>query len=481
MEAATAERSATSSARPSERADSARVLVVDDNQEMATTIADSLTDRGYVAVAVARGREAVARLAAETFDAVVTDLRMPEVDGLAVLAASRRLDPERPVIVMTAFSAIDTAVESIRQGAYHYLTKPFKTDELAIFLRRAIDENRLRREATALRTTLKQRFSVANLIGDSAAMRAMVEVIERVADANVPVLITGDTGSGKDVVARALHAESSRRAGAFVPINCAALPETLLETELFGHVRGAFSGATTDRAGLFFEANGGTLFLDEIGEMPLGLQSKLLRALETKAVRPVGADRDKPVDVRIVAATNRDLREAIAAGTFREDLLYRLDVVSISVPALHHRREDIPALLGHFMAAARARHPQSPVRTFDQDALNALVTYAWPGNVRELAHTVERVVLLAPGPTIHRGDLPEAIGQGAGLIDLEFQGNVIPIRDVQRRYAAWALAQLGGHRGRTAHHLGVDGKTLAKWLSDKRGDDADPQIDDVER
>ncbi|HVZ72787.1 MAG TPA: sigma-54 dependent transcriptional regulator [Polyangia bacterium] len=457
---------------------SARVLVVDDNREMATTIADSLVDRGYDAVAAVGGRDAIARLEGEPFDAVVTDLRMPSIDGLAVLGASRRLDPDRPVIVMTAFSAIDTAIESIRQGAYHYLTKPFKTEELGIFLKRALDENRLRREATSLRTTLKQRFSAANIIGGSAAMRAVIAVIERVADANVPVLISGDTGSGKGVVARALHAESVRRAGTFVPLNCAALPESLLETELFGHVRGAFSGATSDRAGLFVEADGGTLFLDEIGEMPLGLQAKLLRALETSAVRPVGSNREKSIDVRIVAATNRDLREAVAAGSFREDLLYRLDVVSISVPALQHRREDIPSLLGHFLGVARERHPQSPVRTFDSDALDALATYAWPGNVRELAHTVERVVLLASGPEVHRSDLPDAIGKGAGRADVAFRGNVIPIRDVQRQYAAWALAQFGGHRGRTAHHLGVDGKTLAKWLSDKRGEPSDAQDDD---
>jgi two-component system response regulator HydG len=458
----------------------ARVLVVDDNQEMARTTADSLVDRGYDAIAVSRGREAVARLEAEPFDAVVTDLRMPDVDGLAVLAASRRLDPERPVIVMTAFSAMDTAIESIRQGAYHYLTKPFKTDELAIFLRRGLDENHLRREATALRTTLKQTFSSTNLIGGSAAMRAVVEVIQRVADADVPVLVTGETGSGKGVVARALHSESVRHGRPFVAVNCAALPESLLETELFGHVRGAFSGATTDRSGLFVEASGGTLFLDEIGEMPLALQSKLLRALETKAVRPVGANREKTVDVRVIAATNRELREAVTSGTFREDLLYRLDVVSISVPALHHRREDIPALLGHFMAEARRRHPQSPVRTFTQEALDALLNYRWPGNVRELAHTVERTVLLCPAAEVRRADLPEAVRRGGESTDLQFRGSVLPLREVQRRYAAWALAQFGGHRGRTAQHLGIDGKTLAKWLSTRRDDSVDPQAQDAE-
>ena len=456
-----------------------RVLVVDDNHEMANTTADALIDRGHDAVAVWRGQDAIARLEAETFHAVVTDLRMPDVDGLAVLAASRRLDPERPVIVMTAFSAIDTAVESIRQGAYHYLTKPFKTDELAIFLKRAIDEYHLRREATALRTTLKQRFSSANLIGDSVAMRSIVDVIERVANADVPVLITGDTGTGKGVVARALHAESSRHAGPMVPVNCAALPESLLETELFGHVRGAFSGATGDRSGLFVEADGGILFLDEIGEMPLGLQSKLLRALESGSVRPVGANRERSVDVRIVAATNRDLRAAVAAGTFREDLLYRLDVVTISVPSLQHRREDIPTLLGHFLNISRLRYPHSPVRTFGKDALDALMTYSWPGNIRELAHTVERLVLLSSGPEVGRNDLPDALRSGGERTDLEFRGAVIPIRDVQRRYAAWALAQFGGQRGRTAHYLGIDGKTLAKWLSEELGDRGESHGEDT--
>jgi two-component system response regulator HydG len=444
-----------------------RVLVVDDNQEMATTTADSLLDRGYDAVAVATGRQALARLEREAFDAVVTDLRMPDVDGLAVLAAARAIDLDRPVIVMTAYSAIDTAVESIRQGAYHYLTKPFKMDELAIFLQRAIDEYRLRREATALRTTLKQRFSTANLLGDSAAMRAVVDVIERVADANVPVLITGETGTGKGVVARALHAESARSSAAFVPVNCAALPEALLESELFGHVRGAFTGAVGDRAGLFAEASHGTLFLDEIGEMPLSLQAKLLHVLESGAVRPVGATRAKSVDARIIAATNRDLRHGVTTGTFREDLLYRLDVVTISVPALRHRREDLPALLGHFLAVTRSRHPQSSVRAFGPEALAALLAYSWPGNVRELAHTVERAVLLARGPEVARGELPEYIQSGDGAADLEFRGGVIPVREVQRRYAAWALAQCGGQRGRTADRLEIDGKTLAKWLSEE--------------
>jgi two-component system response regulator HydG len=444
-----------------------RVLIVDDIIEMAKTLADGLSERGYDAVAAGGGRDAIDRLASETIDAVITDLRMPGVDGMAVLAASRAADPQRPVIVMTAYSALDSAIESIRQGAYHYLTKPFKLEELAIFLQRALDEYQLRHEAKALRKTLKQRFSTTNLIGETPAMRAVTDIIERVADADVSVLITGETGTGKGIVARALHGESHRSSAPFVPVNCAALPEHLLESELFGHVRGAFTGATADRSGLFAEANNGTLFLDEIGEMPLALQSKLLHVLESGTVRPVGAVRERPLNARIVAATNRDLRDAVRAGTFREDLLYRLDVVTVNLPALRHHREDIPALLGHFLELAHERHPRSPMQTFSSDALKLLLAYYWPGNVRELAHTVERSVLLARGAEAGAEDLLPEIERGSHPADLEFRGGVMPFREVQRRYAAWALSQFGGQRGRTAERLGVDGKTLAKWLSEE--------------
>jgi two-component system, NtrC family, response regulator HydG len=460
-----------------------RILVVDDSVEMARTTADGLTEHGYDTVVAAGGQEAVDRLASEPLDAVVTDLRMPGVDGLAVLAASRRVDPGRPVIAMTAYSAIDSAIESIRQGAYHYLTKPFKLDELRIFLGRALEEYRLRHEASALRKTLKQRFSATNLIGDTPAMRAVVDVIERVADADVPVLITGETGTGKGIVARALHADSRRSGAPFVQVNCAAIPEALLESELFGHLRGAFTGATSDRSGLFAEANGGTLFLDEIGEMPIALQSKLLHVLESGSVRPVGATRERAFNARIVAATNRNLQDAVRSGAFREDLLYRLDVVTILLPALRHHREDIPAILGHFLELAREHHPRSPMRAFTVGALKLLLMYYWPGNVRELAHTVERAVLLARGSEADREDLPPEIERGGHPSDLEFRGGVIPFREVQRRYATWALAQFGGQRGRTADQLGVDGKTLAKWLSneppERRGtSDVDPPNSD---
>src|SRR5664279_3187956 len=299
-----------------------RVLVVDDNLEMARTVSEGLIDRGYDAVPVGSGRDAIDRLTADRFDVVVTDLRMPKVDGMELLAASRKLDPDRPVIVMTAYSAIDTAVESIRQGAYHYLTKPFKQDELVIFLERALDQVRFKNEASALRTALRAKFSVSSIIGHSPAIQAVRERIQRVADAPAPVIVLGETGTGKGIVARALHGDSRRADRPFVSVNCAALPEALLESELFGYVKGAFTGAASDRPGLFAEAEGGSLFFDEIGEMPSALQAKLLHVLESGTVRPVGSTKEREIDVRIIAATHRNLVQAAREGKFREDLLY---------------------------------------------------------------------------------------------------------------------------------------------------------------
>jgi two-component system response regulator HydG len=448
-------------------------LVVDDNLEMARTIAEGLFDRGYEAVAVGSGRQALERLAAETFDAVVTDLRMPDVDGLEILSASRKLEPERPVIVMTAYSAIDTAVESIRQGAHHYLTKPFKQDELAIFLGRALGELQLRREASALKTALRTKFSAANIIGQSAAIQAVRERIQRVADAPAPVIVLGETGTGKGLVARALHADSGRRDAPFVSVNCAALPEALLESELFGHLRGAFTGAVGNRPGLFVEADGGTLFLDEIAEMTPGLQAKLLHVLESGTVRPVGATKVRQVDVRIIAATNRNMSEAVRAQRFREDLMYRLDVVSIVIPPLRDRLDDLPELLEHFLQEARAKYSHSPIRRFTPEALACLRRHRWPGNVRELAHAVEKIALLGHAADVTVQDLPEGIARAERIELIEFRGDIIPMRELERRYAVWAVGQAGGHRGKAAERLEIDPKTLRKWLGESERDDAE--------
>jgi two-component system response regulator HydG len=441
--------------------------VVDDNVEMARTVSDGLIDRGYDAVAVGSGRDAIDRLTTDRFDVLVTDLRMPSIDGMELLAASRRLDPDRPVIVMTAYSAIDTAVESIRQGAYHYLTKPFKQDELAIFLERALDQVRVKKEASALRTALRAKFSVSSIIGHSPAVQAVRQRIQRVADAPAPVIVLGETGTGKGVVARALHGDSRRADHPFVSVNCAALPEALLESELFGYVKGAFTGAAADRPGLFAEAEGGSLFLDEIGEMPSALQAKLLHVLESGTVRPVGSTKEREIDVRIIAATHRNLLQAAREGKFREDLLYRLDVVSIVLPALRDHREDIPALLEHFLTEFRVKYPQSEVRGFSPEALSQLRRYRWPGNVRQLAHMTEKLVLLGRGDEISATDIADTINAVGAADSLEFRGDVKPMAEIERLYAAWALAQTGGHRGQTAEKLGIDPKTLRKWLEEE--------------
>jgi two-component system response regulator HydG len=287
----------------------------------------------------------------------------------------------------------------------------------------------------------------------------------------VPVLITGETGTGKGLVAAALHAECKRARGPFVTVNCVALPEALLESELFGHVKGAFTGAVASRPGLFAQANSGTLFLDEIGDMAISLQGKLLHALEHGAVRPVGAVVERPVDVRIVAATNRNLRESTRSGAFREDLLYRLDVVSIEVPALRHRRDDILPLASRFLEQARKRHPGSPVVRFAPATADQLVAYAWPGNVRELEHVVERLVVLGRSEAAGVDELPSIMRARMPNVGPSFGGDIIPVRELERRYASWVLEQMGGHRGRTAERLGIDEKTLWRWLSERNGSD----------
>jgi two-component system response regulator HydG len=444
------------------------VLVVDDKLDMAETIADGLRDRGWGATALASSQKALELLAGGGVDALVTDLRMPDVDGLALLAASRRTKPTRPVIIMTAYGEVESAIESIRQGAHHYLVKPFKLDELVLFLERALDEQRVRSEARALRAALTERFSLRNIIGKSAAMRSVYDIIERVKDSSAPILVVGETGTGKGLVAHALHTESARGGKAFVSVNCASLPEALLESELFGHVKGAFTGATASSAGLFAEADGGTLLLDEIGEMAPPLQAKLLHVLESGTVRAVGATKERMVDVRVVAATHRNLQELVREGRFREDLFYRLDVVTLEIPALRHRREDIPLLVDHFLAKSRAKNPASPVESCSAEALGALMDHGWPGNVRELAHVIERLVLLGRSAVVQRADLPAAILSAApARLPAIFDGTIVPIREVQRRYAAWAYEQMEGNKTRTAERLGVDPKTLAKWLSEE--------------
>jgi two-component system, NtrC family, response regulator HydG len=442
----------------------ARVLVVDDDLAMAEMVVDGLEQHGFAAKALSEANQALAAIDGADYDALVSDLRIPGTDGLTLLAKSRTSAPESPVIVMTAFSEVDTAIESIRRGAYHYMTKPFQVAELALFLRRALDESALRREARTLRSAL--RCSLGGMIGDTPGMLDLFDLVRRAADSSVPALLLGETGTGKGLVARALHAESARAEQPFVVVNCAAIPENLLESELFGHVRGAFTGASSDRAGLFEQADRGTLLLDEIGEVPLHLQAKLLHALETGQLRRVGSSREHKVDVRVVAATHRDLRARVETGEFRDDLLYRLDVISIEVPPLRQHIGDLPRLVDHFLEGARERNPKTPLVRLAPEAVEALTRYSWPGNVRELEHLIERLAVLARSQEATLADLPQHVASpSATPARLDFGDTVLPIREIQRRYAGWALERFGGAKMSTCDALGIDSKTLSKWLS----------------
>jgi len=439
-----------------------RILVVDDDLALVDTLVDGLVDHGYDVVGLGSSREAAARMG-EDFDALVTDLRMPGVDGMGLLALSKRTAPGRPVIVMTAYSAVDTAIESIRQGAYHYLTKAFKVDELVLFLNRAIEETQLRKETSVLRRTVREGLSIKNIIGSSGGMRDACSLIRRLADADVPVLVVGETGTGKGLIARALHAEGKRADKPFVTVNCTALPENLLESELFGHAKGAFTGATSERKGLFESAEGGTIFLDEIGDMAIALQTKLLDVLERNVIRPLGSNKERMIDARVITATHRDLDALTKSGRFREDLRFRLDVVTMEMPPLRHRKDDIPVLAMHFLDRARGKHPASVVRRLSSSVLEVMSNYSWPGNVRELEHVVERAVLLAPAAEIQVTDLPKALCAPSGRV-AEFVGPVVTLAEIERRYASWALEQLGGRKVATAERLDIDRKTLAKLV-----------------
>jgi DNA-binding NtrC family response regulator len=349
------------------------------------------------------------------------------------------------------------------------LTKPFGVDELVLFLRRALDDRRLRRETGELRRRLSD-AAPGGLVGRSTAMRAVFEMVARIADADVPVLLTGETGTGKTTIAAALHARSQRASAPFVAVNCAAIPEQLLESELFGHTRGAFTGATQASQGLFAEADQGTLFLDEIGELQPALQAKLLHVIERGVVRPIGGTRERRVHTRILAATNLDLAAAVRAGEFREDLYYRLALIVLEIPPLRDRREDIPLLVEQSLESARRRYPTAVPRRVGDEVMAAFLAYRWPGNVRELAHLIERLVLLSRNEVIVPADLPRGFGSedpdGADSEPAPFGDAVLPLREIQRRYARWAVARHGGVKAHAARALGVDIKTLMKLLSE---------------
>jgi DNA-binding NtrC family response regulator len=406
-----------------------KLLIVDDEAAARSALAAMLKGEGYEVETAADGFKALGRLEEFSADLVLTDLNMPGIDGVELLRKLKEFDVELPVVLMTAFGGVETAVSAMREGAADYLTKPLNLDELSIVLERALERRRLRREASQLRGQLQQRYSFDNIVGTSPEMQRVFKSIAQISPSRATVLITGESGTGKELVAAAIHQHSPRASGPFVRLHCAALAESLLESELFGHERGAFTGADRRREGRFEHANGGTLFLDEIGEISLSTQVKLLRVLQEREFERVGGSQTLQVDVRVIAATNRDLKEMVAAGRFREDLYYRLNVINLPLPPLRQRPSDVPALTMHFLRRYSAENEKS-VKAFSDAALAQIANYSWPGNVRELENVIERAVVLCDGEVIDLQHLPPELGvavrrsgapaiPGATLFELE--------------------------------------------------------------
>ncbi|HMH54438.1 MAG TPA: sigma-54 dependent transcriptional regulator [Candidatus Acidoferrum sp.] len=438
---------------------SPHVLVVDDESAMVRMVQRHLEGEGFQVTPLSTGPDAIAALAREEYDVILTDLVMSDVDGLTVLREAQRLQPAARVILMTAFTSVETAIAAMRLGAYDYLSKPFKMGEVTIAVRRAVEDRRLREENRRLRDEVGRRYAFTNLLGRSPAMQPVFELIAAVATSESAVLLVGESGTGKELAARAIHWNGARRAGPFVAVNCAAIPDTLLESELFGHEKGAFTGAQRKRRGLFAEAAGGTLFLDEIADMSLALQAKLLRALQDKTIRPVGGNEEVRLDVRVVSATNRDLPSLVRESVFREDLYYRLAVIPIRLPTLRERVEDIPLLAHHFLERTAA----TLGRRFDgfaEDALAWLGKQPWPGNVRQLENVIERAATLTKGPLITRADVSTDF--------VSVMGTGTPrrptLQEVEQQYIEQVLAEAKGDKNAAARILGVSVRTLQRMF-----------------
>jgi len=434
-----------------------RILVVDDEEIVRESLTDWLAEEGCAVEAVPDGAAAIRRVGEEAWAVLLVDLKMPGIDGLQVLAEARRLQSEATVVIMTAYASVDTAVQAMKLGAYDYLVKPFEPEELSHMVRKILAQQALRQENIALRKALKRQYRFHELVSKSPRMQAIFEVARSAAASHSTVLLLGESGTGKELLARAIHAESPRAEGPFVAVSCAALTETLLEGELFGHEKGAFTGATATRKGKVELAHGGTLFLDEIGDISPKLQLDLLRFLEQHEFRRVGGTEVIRVDARIIAATNRDLRQAVADGRFREDLFYRLNVIPILLPPLRDRTEDIPMLVEHFLELLRAETGK-PIEGVTREALGALMARPWPGNVRELRNLLERGVVLSRGPYITAADLELLPAPGA-------PGEApVSLREAERRHIQIVLGRCGWNVTRAARALGIDRVTLHRKM-----------------
>ncbi|HEY0099093.1 MAG TPA: sigma-54 dependent transcriptional regulator [Pyrinomonadaceae bacterium] len=441
------------------------ILIAEDEDLMRVILSGLLEEAGYRVAAAPNAEEALERFAAEDVAVTLTDIRMAGMDGLALLDRIKDIDGEALVIVMTAYSSVDSAIAALRKGAYDYITKPFVNEDLLQSIKNAIRQRELFRENRALRRELERRYSFSEIIGTSEVLQSVFRLVEKVAATNTNILVEGESGTGKELIARAIHHHSPRAARPFVAINCGALPETLLESELFGHAKGAFTGATANKPGLLRAAEGGTIFLDEIGEISPAMQVKLLRAVQEHEVLPVGTTAPVSFDARIICATNRDLEKEVEAGRFREDLFYRLNVIEIHLPPLRERREDIPLLVRHFIT--RTAHEQGEAeKAIQPEAMSALINYRWPGNVRELQNAVERAFTLS-GERIDLDSLPPRVREaaaGAGVALRDPDGLRPTLAEIERRHLLETLAAVNQDKARAANILGIDLSTLYRKL-----------------
>ena len=435
------------------------VLLIDDDDSLRRVMEFSLTEAGYNVQAASSGEKGLALFETGSFDAVITDITMPGMSGMEVLAKIHQRDEALPVLVITAYGTIENAVEAMKRGAFDYITKPFNRDELRLALNKALRMRRLEKENVALRAEITDRYRFQSIVGNSQKIKEVLEMAGRVAVSEASVLITGESGTGKELLAKGIHYNSSRADGPFVAVNCAAIPEHLIESELFGHVRGAFTGAVKDREGRFELATGGTLFLDEIGDLRVELQAKILRALQERQVDRVGGKHPVPVDVRIIASTNKDIERAVKEGSFREDLFYRLSVIMLHMPPLRERKDDIPILVRHFLK----KFNRGAEVSIDHEALAMLTAYGWPGNVRELENSIERASVLKRGDTITLEDLPDKLKKEKSIVEniiLNLPDEGIALEDLERNLIIKALEKHKGNQTRAAEYLGITRPTL---------------------
>ena len=443
-----------------------RILVVEDDAAHARMLKTLISDWGYEVVLADDGDTGVEQVTSRSFDIVLLDMKMKRMSGMEALSQILAYNPSLPVVMMTAYSSVDTAVEALKIGAYDYLTKPLDFDRLKLTMERILERIFLQSENRQLKERLKSDSLRHNILGKSPAMTALLDTLDMVAPTDANVLVTGESGTGKELVAAALHENSPRKGQPFVRINCAAITPTLLESELFGHARGAFTGAEKKRKGRFLQAHKGSILLDEIGEMSLPMQAKLLRVLQEKEITPVGSDDTIPVDVRVIAATNRDLKTMAEQGTFRQDLFFRLNVVTVTIPPLRERPEDIPELVLHFLTMFSEKNRRE-IRGVAPDAMDAMIRYAWPGNVRELMNAVERAVVLARTDYITRSDLPFAQGENGPEPDNDPGAEGLenrPLARIEKQAILSTLAAAGGNKSETARRLGITRKTLLNKL-----------------